>query len=109
MTGSTRDLILIAVVTVIALAAWIVLVFYADAHPAWRRPEAPAGRGVQPGDSPARWTAGAQPGRRARTDGGVTAAGKGHRSARRDLPRRKAGCGGRGSGTGRAELTTALR
>ena len=43
MTGSTWDLILIAVVVVIVLAAWIVLVFYADAHPAWRRPEAPPG------------------------------------------------------------------
>jgi len=41
MTGSTWDLILIAVVVVIVLAAWIVLVFYADAHSAWRRPEAP--------------------------------------------------------------------
>jgi hypothetical protein len=46
MTGSTWDLILIAVVVVIVLAAWIVLVFYADPHPAWRRPEAPAGRGT---------------------------------------------------------------
>jgi hypothetical protein len=36
MTGSTLDLILIAVVVVIALAAWIVLVFYADTHPASR-------------------------------------------------------------------------
>jgi hypothetical protein len=63
MTGSTWDLILIAVVTVIVLAAWIVLVFYADKHPAWRRPEASAGHGTSgqatrlpagpPEDSPA--------------------------------------------------------
>jgi hypothetical protein len=41
MTGSTLNLILISVVVVTVLAVWIVLVFYADAHPAWRR-EAPA-------------------------------------------------------------------
>ena len=49
MTGSTLDLILIAVVVVILLAAGIVLVFYADAHPAWRRPETPAsGQAARP-------------------------------------------------------------
>ena len=42
MTGSTLFLVLISVVVVIVLAAWIVLVFYADAHPAWRRPGASA-------------------------------------------------------------------
>jgi flagellar basal body-associated protein FliL len=46
MTGSTLDLILIAVVVVILLAAGMVLVFYADAHPAWRRPETRAGHGT---------------------------------------------------------------
>ena len=46
MTGSTLDLIVIAVVVVILLAAGIVLVFYAGAHPAWRRPETPAGHGT---------------------------------------------------------------
>jgi hypothetical protein len=46
MTGSTLDLILISVVVVIVLAVWIVLVFYADAHPAWRRREAPARHGT---------------------------------------------------------------
>lgn len=46
MTGTTLDLILISVVVVIALAAWIVLVFYADAHRAWRRREAHGGRGA---------------------------------------------------------------
>lgn len=49
MTGSTRDLILISVVTVILLAAWIVLVFYADAHPEWRRREDPARHGTKRG------------------------------------------------------------
>jgi len=46
MTGSILDLILIAVVVVIALAAGIVLVFYTDTHPAWRRPETPTGHGT---------------------------------------------------------------
>ena len=41
MTSSTLYLILISVAVVTVLAVWIVLVFYADAHPAWRR-EAPA-------------------------------------------------------------------
>lgn len=44
MTGSTLDLIIIPVVTVIVLAAWIILVFWADAHPTWRR-KAPSGHG----------------------------------------------------------------
>lgn len=37
MTGSTSALIIIPIVTVLTLAAWIALVFYADAHPVWRR------------------------------------------------------------------------
>jgi cytoskeletal protein RodZ len=42
MTETTPlGLIIIAIVTVIVLAAWIALVFYADAHPAWRRHEPP--------------------------------------------------------------------
>jgi hypothetical protein len=41
MTGSTLNLILISVVVTTVLAVAIVLVFYADAHPAGRR-EAPA-------------------------------------------------------------------
>ena len=82
MTGSALDLIVIAVVVVILLAAGIVLVFYADAHPAWRRSETPRRvRHVRPGASPAGWTAGAKSGPRARGDADVTAAGKGHRSA----------------------------
>ena len=46
MTGSTLNLILISVVVVTVLAIWIVLVFYADAHPAWRRREASARHGT---------------------------------------------------------------
>ena len=42
MTETTPlGLIMIAIVTVIVLAAWIALVFYADAHPAWRRHDPP--------------------------------------------------------------------
>jgi hypothetical protein len=37
MTGSTPVLVIAPIVVVISLAAWIALVFYADAHPAWRR------------------------------------------------------------------------
>lgn len=44
MTGSTPGMIITSIVVVIVLAAWIILVFYADAHPAWRR-KAPSGHG----------------------------------------------------------------
>ncbi len=37
MTGSTPALIITFVVVVVGLAAWIVAVFYADAHPEWQR------------------------------------------------------------------------
>lgn len=55
MTGSTLGLIIIPIVAVTALAAWLMLVFYADAHPAWRR-QAPSGLGRtrQAGHAPAR-------------------------------------------------------
>jgi hypothetical protein len=46
MTGSTLNLILISVVVAIVVAVAIVLVFYADAHPAWRRREAPVRHGT---------------------------------------------------------------
>lgn len=42
MTGSTLGIIIIAIVAVITLAAWLALVFHADAHPAWRR-QVPSG------------------------------------------------------------------
>ena len=101
MTGSTLFLVLISVVVVIVLAAWIVLVFYADAHPAWRRPGASAGHG------PAAGLPEHSPARRAPGDADITA-GKGHSSAHRELARRKADCGGQGTGTGGPELTTPL-
>ena len=45
MTGSTLDLLLLSVVVAIVVVAPILLVFYADAHLAWRRPERPGRRG----------------------------------------------------------------
>jgi hypothetical protein len=36
MTGSFWAPIVIPVVVVIALAAWLVMVYYADAHPGWK-------------------------------------------------------------------------
>jgi hypothetical protein len=44
MTGSTPALI-ITFVVVVVLAAWIVAVFYADAHPEWQR-QAASRRGI---------------------------------------------------------------
>ena len=52
MTGSTPALIITVVVVVVGLAAWIVAVFYADAHPEWQRRAASrrgiAGRAADP-------------------------------------------------------------
>lgn len=52
MTGSTPALIITFVVVVVGLAAWIVAVFYADAHPEWQRRAASrrgiAGRAADP-------------------------------------------------------------
>ena len=36
MDGSSIDLIIIPVVVVISLAAWLIVVFYAVAHPEWK-------------------------------------------------------------------------
>ena len=52
MTGSTPALIITFVVVGVGLAAWIVAVFYADAHPEWQRRAASrrgiAGRAADP-------------------------------------------------------------
>jgi hypothetical protein len=52
MTGSTPALIITFVVVVVVLAAWIVAVLYADAHPEWQRRAASrrgiAGRAADP-------------------------------------------------------------
>jgi len=45
MTGSTLGIIVSIVVVVIVLVAWIAMVFYADAHPEWRR-QAPSRHGM---------------------------------------------------------------
>ena len=42
MDGSSVDLIIIPVVVMISLAAWLIVVFYAVTHPAWKHgPAAP--------------------------------------------------------------------
>ena len=42
MDGSSLSLIIIPVVVVISLAAWLIVVFYAVAHPEWKHgPAAP--------------------------------------------------------------------
>jgi hypothetical protein len=42
MDGSSLSLIIIPVVVVISLAAWLILVAYADSHPRWKHgPAAP--------------------------------------------------------------------
>ena len=78
MTGSTPAIIIMIVVVMITLAAWIILVFYADAHPEWRR-RAPSGHGHgQADDSPGRPTPGREsPGRAARETEASAAAGPG--------------------------------
>jgi hypothetical protein len=50
MTGSLLAHIMIPVVSVLALAAWLAMVFYADAHPRWKKPprSARTGRGRRP-------------------------------------------------------------
>ena len=56
MTGSTPALIITVVVVLVGLAAWIVAVFYADAHPEWQRRAASrrgiAGRAADPAALP---------------------------------------------------------
>ena len=73
MDGSGLSLIVVPIVAVISLAAWLILVFYADSHPQWGRapgrgssgPAAPAGRrpdearaadpaGIEPDSTPAK-------------------------------------------------------
>ena len=77
MTGSTPAIIIMVVVAMITLAAWIILVFYADAHPEWRR-RAPSGHGHGQADgSPGRPTQGREsPGRAAREIAASAAAGR---------------------------------
>jgi hypothetical protein len=52
MTGSTLATIITFVVVMVGLVAWLVAVFYADAHPEWQRRAASrrgiAGRAADP-------------------------------------------------------------
>jgi hypothetical protein len=36
MTGTGIDLIVIPIVASLSLAAWLIMVYYADSHPQWR-------------------------------------------------------------------------
>ena len=36
MTGSGLSLIVIPIVAMISLAAWLIMVYYADSHPLWK-------------------------------------------------------------------------
>lgn len=51
MVGSPIDAIIIPITMVICLAFPIAMVMYADAHPRWKGPGRPAGRGL-PGRTP---------------------------------------------------------
>lgn len=44
MTGPSWALIAIPIVVVIVLTVWLVLVYYADSHPAWKGQSAPPRR-----------------------------------------------------------------
>lgn len=48
MTGSALAPIIIPIVAIVALAVWLTLVFYAEAHPSWH-----AGQGTASGPGPA--------------------------------------------------------
>jgi hypothetical protein len=50
MTGSALAPIIIPIVVVIALAAWLAMIFYADAHPGHIRHSAASGPGTTGGD-----------------------------------------------------------
>jgi hypothetical protein len=48
MDGSTLDLIVIPLVVVISLAAWLIAVAYAAAHPRWKNDAQAGARSVEP-------------------------------------------------------------
>lgn len=83
MDGSTASLIAIPIVVTLALAAWLLLVAYAAAHPKWKHgtaaagPEnpAPADDQIHPGETPPRRPSPHSPGRhpgKARQASGLT-------------------------------------
>jgi uncharacterized membrane protein len=59
MTGSSIDFIVVPIVAVISLAAWLIMVYYADSHPQWRGDETKAD-----GTENGRASAGTQRGRK---------------------------------------------
>jgi hypothetical protein len=46
MTGSTLLFVLLPIVVVIALAGWLAMMYYADAHPGWKAHTVAPGLGV---------------------------------------------------------------
>lgn len=56
MTGSALAPVIIPIVAIVALAAWLTLVFYADAHPSWHAGQGtaaqPAAAEPGPGGAP---------------------------------------------------------
>jgi len=52
MTGSALAPIIIPIVALIALAAWLAMIFYAEAHPGHIRHGASSGPGTTPRDEP---------------------------------------------------------
>ena len=48
MDGSTAAIILIPIVVTISVAAWLIVVFYADSHPQWRNGPSPEGSNPVP-------------------------------------------------------------
>ncbi len=48
MDGSSLSLIVIPIVVMACLAAWLVIVYYADSHPLWRHQQARPHTGTRP-------------------------------------------------------------
>jgi hypothetical protein len=55
MSGTTRDIIPIVIVPLLALIFWLSMMFYADSHPQWRTqaPEEPVSTQALQGSVPA--------------------------------------------------------
>jgi hypothetical protein len=65
MDGSGFSLIVIPIVVVASLAAWLIIVYYANSHPLWRhRPTAPRADAPRADTQPAALATRPQPGHR---------------------------------------------
>ena len=61
MDGSSLSLIVIPIVVMACLAAWLVIVYYADSHPLWRHQQARPYTGTRPAALAARQHTGPNP------------------------------------------------